>query len=215
MIENKITLIIFIIRENKKMPFANTVILTGKYCQLLPLSPDHHDDLVDSVKDGEFWKAWYTLVPTPQKIKNEIDRRLDLEKKGVMLPFSIKEISTQKIVGMTTFLNIEPNHRRVEIGGTWVRKSCQRTGINTEAKLLLLTHAFETLNCIAVEFRTHFFNTQSRRGIERLGAKLDGILRNHMIMPDGTLRDTCVYSILFHEWNTVRTHLLYQLNKER
>ena len=197
------------------MTFIKPVILKGTRCELLPLSHDHHDALVDSVKDGEFWKAWYTLVPPPEKMKDEIHRRLNLEKQGLMLPFSIIDLSAQKVVGMTTFLNIEPQFRRVEIGATWIRKSCQRTGINTEAKLLLLTHAFETLKCIAVEFRTHFFNTQSRKGIERLGAKLDGILRNHMIMPDNTLRDTCVYSIIENEWNTVKTHLNYQLNQNR
>lgn len=197
------------------MPLTTPIILKGKHCELLPLSHDHHDELIESVKDGEFWTAWYTLIPSPEKMKNEIDRRLNLQKQGTMLPFSIKNNTTQKIIGVTSFLNIEARHRRVEIGATWIKKSFQRTGINTEAKLLLLTHAFEKLNCIAVEFRTHFFNTQSRRGIERLGAKLDGILRNHMIMPDNTLRDTCVYSIIANEWDTVKTHLTYQLNKDR
>jgi RimJ/RimL family protein N-acetyltransferase len=197
------------------MLFITPITLKGKYCELIPLLHEHHDELVEAVKDGAFWKAWYTLVPPPEKMKSEIDRRLNLQKQGAMLPFSIRDMSTQKIVGMTTFLNIEPKYRRVEIGATWIRKNCQRTGINTEAKILLLTHAFEKLDCIAVEFRTHFFNTQSRRGIERLGAKLDGILRNHMIMPDNTLRDTCIYSIISNEWNTVKTHLIYQLNKER
>ena len=189
------------------MMITTPITLKGNYCELLPLSHDHHDELVEAVNDGEFWKAWYTLVPSPEKMKSEIDRRLNLQDQGAMLPFSIKNSLTQKIVGMTSFLNIEVNHRRVEIGATWIRKSCQRTGINTEAKLLLLTHAFEKLNCIAVEFRTHFFNTQSKRGIEKLGAKPDGILRNHMIMPDNTLRDTCVYSIIANEWDTVKTHL--------
>ena len=108
-----------------------------------------------------------------------------------------------------------PPQRRVEIGSTWYRRSVQRTDLNTQCKLMLLAHAFETLDCIAVEFRTHFFNHQSRRGIERLGAKLDGILRNHRIMPNGTLRDTCVYSIIAPEWPTVKAHLTYQLSRPR
>ena len=108
---------------------------------------------------------------------------------------------------------MDKENRRVEIGGTWYRKSAQRTGINTECKLLLLTYAFESMNCIAVEFRTHALNHQSRQGIERLGAKLDGVLRNNMIMPDGTLRDTYVYSIIVSEWPTIKTHLTFLKGK--
>jgi RimJ/RimL family protein N-acetyltransferase len=116
---------------------------------------------------------------------------------------------------MTTYMNIDAKNRRVEIGSTWYRKAVQRSALNTECKLMLLTHAFESLNCIAVEFRTHFFNHQSRRGIERLGAKLDGVLRQHQVMPDGSLRDTCVYSIIASEWPTVKQHLNFQLTKPR
>jgi RimJ/RimL family protein N-acetyltransferase len=112
-------------------------------------------------------------------------------------------------------MNVDAVHRRVEIGSTWYRKSVQRTSLNTQCKLLLLTHAFDTLGCIAVEFRTHFFNQQSRRGIERLGAKLDGILRSHQVAANGTLRDTCVYSIIASEWPTVRAHLSWQLSRPR
>jgi RimJ/RimL family protein N-acetyltransferase len=118
-------------------------------------------------------------------------------------------------VGMTTYMNVDAVNRRVEIGSTWYRRRVQRTPINTESKRLLLGHAFETLDCIAVEFRTHFFNHQSRRAIERLGAKLDGVLRCHQRAPNGTLRDTCVYSIVASEWPTVRAHLEYQLAKPR
>jgi N-acetyltransferase len=115
---------------------------------------------------------------------------------------------------MTTYMNVDAANRRVEIGSTWYAKRVQRSALNTQCKLLLLTHAFEQLNCIAVEFRTHFFNHQSRRGIERLGAKQDGILRNHQIAPNGTLRDTVVYSIIASEWPTVKAHLTYQLNEK-
>lgn len=130
-----------------------------------------------------------------------------------MLPFAIIDRATEEIVGMTTYMHIDQATPRVEIGSTWYAQRVQRTALNTEAKLLLLTHAFETLGCVAVEFRTHFMNRQSRRAIERLGAKLDGILRNHFLTENGTLRDTCVYSILISEWPTVRTHLEHQLAK--
>src|SRR3990167_4996155 len=141
--------------------------------------------------------------------------RLNKQTEGSMIPFAVIDNITNKAVGMTCYLNVDKANRRVEIGGTWYRKSAQRTGLNTECKLLLLTHAFESLDCIAVEFRTHAFNQQSREGIERLGAKLDGILRNHMILPNGTLRDTYVYSIIASEWPTVKAHLEYLKNKTR
>jgi RimJ/RimL family protein N-acetyltransferase len=148
-------------------------------------------------------------------MRAEIERRLGLQRAGSMLPFTVIEPSTGKAAGMTTFMNIDAANRRVEIGSTWYARRVQRTGLNTEAKLLLLGYAFDTLDCIAVEFRTHFMNHQSRRAIERLGAKLDGILRNHSIASNGTLRDTCVYSILASEWPTVRAHLTWQLQKPR
>jgi RimJ/RimL family protein N-acetyltransferase len=197
------------------MAFADSVSLHGQTVSLVPLSHSHHDDLVEAVKDGELWTLWYTSIPAPEHLRAEIDRRLALQKEGSMLPFAVIEKSTGAAVGMTTFLHIDAANRRVEIGATWYRQRVQRTGLNTECKLLLLTHAFEQLNCIAVEFRTHYFNRQSRAGIERLGAKLDGVLRQHLITNNGTLRDTCVYSILDHEWPTVKTHLSYQLNKRR
>jgi RimJ/RimL family protein N-acetyltransferase len=145
----------------------------------------------------------------------EIDRRLRLQAEGSMLPFAVIDNGLRKAVGMTTYMNVDAVHKRVEIGSTWYRKSVQRTGLNTACKLLLLTQAFDVLDCIAVEFRTHFFNRQSRAGIERLGAKLDGILRNHQRGRNGTLRDTCVYSITQGEWPTVRAHLTWQLEKPR
>lgn len=181
---------------------------------LEPLSQSHRDGLINSIQDGELWKLWYTLIPSPDQIDNEINRRLDLQSQGTMLPFTIFCKNTNKIIGSTTLLNADQGNLRVEIGGTWLGKSTQRTGINTDTKLLLLRHAFEELNCNVVEFRTHFCNYQSRKGIERLGAKLDGILRNHMIMPNKTLRDTCVYSILNTEWSTVKTHLTWKNDKQ-
>ncbi len=176
---------------------------------------EHHDDLIAAVSDGQLWTLWYTTVPAPETMATEIERRLALQQAGTMLPFTVIDLSTGKIAGMTTLMHIDSVNRRVEIGSTWYAQRVQRTALNTEAKLLLLAHSFDTLGCIAVEFRTHFMNRQSREAIERLGAKLDVVLRNHSIAANGAMRDTCVYSILGSEWPTVRTHLAWQLLKPR
>jgi RimJ/RimL family protein N-acetyltransferase len=194
------------------MAWLEPVTLKGPHARLEPLSHDHHDDLVTAVKDGELWKLWYTSIPAPEKMTAEIDRRLALQAAGLMLPFTVRD-AEGSIAGMSTYMNVDAANRRVEIGSTWYAKRVQRSALNTQCKLLLLTHAFEKLDCIAVEFRTHFFNHQSRRGIERLGAKLDGIMRSHQIAPNGTLRDTVVYSIIASEWPTVKAHLTYQLQE--
>jgi len=193
------------------MPWLEPVTLRGAHARLEALSHEHRDALVEAAKDGELWKLWYTTVPKPENMDKEIDRRLGLQAAGSMLPFTVFD-AEGRISGMTTYMNVDAANRRVEIGSTWYAVRVQRSALNTQCKLLLLTHAFETLNCIAVEFRTHFFNHQSRRGIERLGAKQDGILRSHTIAPNGTLRDTVVYSIIASEWPTVKAHLNYQLN---
>jgi N-acetyltransferase len=195
------------------MPWPDPVTLRGPHARLEPLAHAHHDALVEAVMDGELWKLWYTSVPKPETMAKEIDRRLGLQKAGSMLPFTVFD-ADGKIAGMSTYMNIDATHRRVEIGSTWYAKRVQRTPLNTQCKLLLLGHAFEAIDCIAVEFRTHFFNHQSRRAIERLGAKQDGILRSHQIAPNGTLRDTVVYSITAAEWPTVRAHLNFQLNEK-
>ena len=194
------------------MVWLEPVALNGTYAQLEPLSQDHREDLVTAVKDGELWKLWYTSIPAPEKMQAEIERRLALQEAGLMLPFTVRD-ADGTIAGMTTYMNVDAKNRRVEIGSTWYARRVQRTALNTQCKLLLLTHAFEKLDCIAVEFRTHFFNHQSKRGIERLGAKLDGILRSHQIAPNGTLRDTVVYSIIASEWPTAKSHLTYQLEE--
>jgi N-acetyltransferase len=194
------------------MGFTDPVSLHGRHVSLVPLTHSHHDNLVDAVKDGELWTLWYTKIPPPEGMRAEIDRRLELQKQGSMIAFAVIDGAAQEAVGMTTYMNIDAANRRVEIGSTWYRKRVQRSALNTECKLLLLTHAFERLNCIAVEFRTHFFNMQSRAAIERLGAKLDGVLRQHQLASNGTLRDTCVYSILDREWPAVKTHLIHRLN---
>src|SRR5246127_4006998 len=195
------------------MPWLEPVTLSGQYARLEPLSRAHQDGLIEAVRDGELWKLWYTSVPTPENMAKEIDRRLGLQGAGSMLPFTVFD-ADGRISGMTTYMNVDAPNRRVEIGSTWYARRVQRSALNTQCKLLLLTHAFEKLDCIAVEFRTHFFNHQSRRGIERLGAKQDGILRNHQIAPNGTLRDTVVFSITASEWPTAKAHLDFQLNEK-
>lgn len=187
--------------------------LTGRHVELVPLDHRHHDGLVDAASDGALWRLWYTSIPEPAAMAAEIERRLSLQSAGMMLPFTVIDRATGRIVGMTTYMNIDLQGPRLEIGSTWYAKSAQRTPLNTEAKLLLLGHAFDNLNCIAVEFRTHFLNHQSRRAIERLGARLDGILRQHMRVADGSLRDTCVYSILPSEWPAVRAGLHWKLEQ--
>jgi RimJ/RimL family protein N-acetyltransferase len=194
------------------MAWLEPVTLAGTHARLEPLSSDHRDGLVTAVQDGELWKLWYTAIPAPEQMQADIESRLALQEAGSMLPFTVRD-ADGTIAGMTTYTNVDAANRRIEIGATWYAKRVQRSALNTQCKLLLLTHAFEKLNCIAVEFRTHFFNHQSRRGIERLGAKLDGILRSHRIAPNGTLRDTVVYSIIASEWPTVKAHLMYQLEE--
>jgi len=190
------------------------IALTGTHASLTPLTRGDEAGLIAAVRDGELWKLWYTAIPAPEQMAAEIERRLGLQAAGSMLPFTVRD-AEGRIAGMTTYMNIDAANKRVEIGSTWYAKRVQRTPLNTECKLMLLTHAFEMLACIAVEFRTHFINQQSRRGIERLGARLDGILRNHQRTANGTLRDTCVYSITADEWPTVKAHLRFQLDKPR
>ena len=192
---------------------TDPVILRGQHVQLVPLQASHAEALAVAVADGQLARLWYTAVPTPEGMAAEIGRRLGLHAALSMLPFAVLD-SSGTPVGMTTYMNIDAANQRLEIGSTWYASRVQRSPLNTEAKRLLLGHAFEQLQCIAVEFRTHRFNQQSRRAIERLGAQLDGILRNHQRAGNGTLRDTVVYSITADEWPTVRAHLDFQLNRE-
>lgn len=196
------------------MSWIEPVTLTGAHASLVPLAPEHAGALGVASSEDELWRVWYTNVPTAQTMAAEIERRLGLQRAGSMLAFTVRDAS-ERPVGMTTFMNIDATNQRLEIGSTWYAKSVQRSALNTECKLLLLAHAFETLGCIAVEFRTHRLNTQSRRAIERLGAQLDGMLRSHQRTRDGALRDTAVYSITQAEWPTVKTHLRWQLDKPR
>lgn len=193
---------------------SNWITLTtleGKIVNLVPLEQSHKDGLCEVVSDGNLWELWYTSVPYKDAIDNYIEVALKEQANQKSLPFVVIENSSGKIVGATRYLNIEAEHRRLEIGFTFYAKSFQRTGVNTECKYLLLKHAFEKLNCIAVEFRTHWHNHPSRNAIERLGAKQDGVLRNHKIMGDGLIRDTVVYSILNTEWPSVKRSLEFKM----
>ena len=190
------------------------VELTGEIVRLEPLSHDHAAGLVEATKDGDLWTLWYTSVPTPDGMGAEIDRRLALQDAGTMIPFATRDLRSGKVIGMTTYMNIDASLPRVEIGSTWNAKSAQGSGTNPESKLLLLTHAFEVWDCSAVEFRTSWHNRQSRAAIEKLGAKLDGVLRQHTRTSDGSLRDTCVYSVVQAEWPQVRASLRFRLGRE-
>jgi len=189
--------------------------LQGQHARLEPLRLDHANALSEAVQDGELWKLWYTAIPTPAAMLGEVQRRLDLQASGSMLPFAVIHLPDERMAGMTTYMHIDSANRRLEIGSTWYRQSLQRTALNTECKRMLLGYAFEQLDCIAVEFRTHWHNSASRRGVEHLGAKLDGVLRSHQIAANGSLRDTCVYSILASEWPAVRANLDHALSTPR
>ena len=193
------------------MRFIEAVTLEGQHATIEPLGREHEAAVKAAAADGELWRLWYTGVPAPEKTAIWIETALAMRKNQGAMPFVIRD-ATGDIVGSTRYFNVESAHRRVEIGHTWYAKRAQRTAVNTECKLMLLTHAFEVLNCIAVEFRTSFFNFQSREAIERLGAKQDGILRNHQILPGGTLRDTVVFSIIAGEWPAVKRHLEFRLD---
>jgi len=196
------------------MAWPEPLVLAGPHATLRPLAREHRDALAAAACDGELWRLWYTSVPAPEDMAREIERRLALQAAGSMLPFTVFDAG-DTVAGMTSYMHIDAANRRVEIGSTWYRASMQRSALNTQCKRLLLAHAFEALDCIAVELRTHRLNTQSRRAIERLGAQLDGMLRAHQIGTDGTLRDTAVYSITAAEWPTVRAHLDWQLARPR
>ncbi len=195
------------------MAFVDPVTLEGRHVRLEPLAREHEAAVRAAAADGELWRLWYTSVPAPDKTVAWIDAALDMRARLGAMPLVVRETATGDIVGATRYFNVEAAHRRLEIGHTWYAKRVQRTAVNTECKLLMLTHAFETLDCIAVEFRTHFFNFQSREAIARLGAKQDGILRNHQIQPDGSRRDTVVFSIIANEWPAVKRHLAHRLER--
>jgi RimJ/RimL family protein N-acetyltransferase len=191
--------------------FVEPVTLTGAHATLEPLAKEHLDGIRAAAADGELWRLWYTSVPAPAATHTWFTTALDMRERLGALPFAVRDNASGDIVGSTRYFNVDAANRRLEIGHTWYARRAQRTPINTDCKMLLLTHAFETLRCIAVEFRTHWFNQASRTAIARLGAKQDGVLRNHQLMPDGSRRDTVVFSILDSEWPAVKTHLSFLL----
>jgi len=187
--------------------FIEPVTLRGRHASLEPLAREHEAPIMQAAADGELWKLWYTSVPAPDQTTAWLDAALDMRERQGAMPFAVRANDSGNIVGSTRYFNVDAANRRVEIGHTWYAQRAQRTAINTECKLLLLIHAFEQLRCIAVEFRTHWFNHRSREAILRLGAKQDGVLRNHQLLPDGSRRDTVVFSILDGEWAAVKRHL--------
>lgn len=189
------------------------VELHGEHVSLVPLTMEHYEQLCEALMDGELWNLWYTSIPRPENLAGEIERRLALQTKGEMVPFAVIDKRTNQAAGMTTYYRLDQANRRVEIGYTWYRQNCQRTALNTECKLMLLRHAFEVINCASVEFRTSAFNFTSRKAIERLGAKLDGVLRNARIFANGAIGDGYVYSILDNEWPIVKTSLEHKLQR--
>ncbi|WP_062466565.1 GNAT family N-acetyltransferase [Demequina maris] len=189
------------------MAFHDTPTLEHPLVRLEPLSLAHRDDLAAAVGPGELWRTWYTRIPSPDGMAEEIEARLASQRDGRVAPWAIVDSATGRAVGMTTYLNLDEANGRLEIGSTWLGRDAQGTGINPAAKLLLLSRAFDDLGCIAVEFRTHWHNHQSRTAIARLGAHQDGVLRQHQRWHDGTLRDTVVFSILDREWPAVRSGL--------
>jgi RimJ/RimL family protein N-acetyltransferase len=198
------------------MRLIEPLTLTGhQWLTLEPMERRHEPELLEAAKDGELWKLWYTAIASPDAVMGYIDDALKMRDELGAVPFIVRRKSDGKVVGSTRYFNVDAKNRRLEIGHTWYSKSAQRTGLNTEAKLLLLKHAFEKLHCIAVEFRTHWFNFESRAAIARIGARQDGVLRNHQLSPNGTLRDTVVFSIIASEWPTVKAHLKHELSKPR
>ena len=195
--------------------FVAPVELRGAHASLEPLEPSHAPDIARAATDGELWRLWYTSVPAPERVGEWLATALDMRERQGALPFVVRDNASGEIVGSTRYFNVDAQNRRLEIGHTWYARRAQRTAINTECKLLLLRHAFESLGCIAVEFRTHWFNHASRAAIARLGAKQDGVLRNHQLMADGSRRDTVVFSIVDGEWPAVRRHLEHLLDRPR
>jgi len=193
--------------------FSRPVLLSGDLVSLEPLSPDHVEDLQAVVAEDDLWRTWYTRIPAPDDVEEEVERRLDLQAEGAMAPWALRRLDTGVVCGATTYMNLDPANRRLEIGSTFLAPSAQGTGVNPEAKLLLLARAFDDLGCVAVEFRTHWHNHQSRTAIARLGAKQDGVLRQHQLWPNGSRRDTVVFSILDTEWPAVRSGLQHRLGR--
>lgn len=188
--------------------------LEGRTAVLVPLTPGHATDLGEAVEDGQLYKIWYENIPRPAEMNAEIARRLTLQAQGNLLAFVVRQRATNRIVGTTSFLNIDPQNKRLGIGGTWYASSSQRTGLNDECKLLLLHHAFEALDCIAVEFQIHTPNRPARRAVERLGAHLDGTMRSRSFARNGAVLDSAIYSVTAAEWPAVCSNLEWLLRND-
>ncbi len=195
--------------------FIEPITFRGDIATLEPLAVEHTAGLAAAAADGELWRLWYTSIAPPERMADYVAIALDMRERQEAMPFIVRDNASGDIVGCTRYFNVDSKSRRLEIGHTWYARRVQRSGLNTECKLLLLGHAFEKLQCIAVEFRTHWFNHASRTAIARLGAKQDAVLRNHQLGPDGVKRDTVVFSIIDSEWPAVRAHLRFQLERPR
>ncbi|MEM8998768.1 MAG: GNAT family protein [Bacteroidota bacterium] len=193
--------------------WLQNIHLEGQKVQLVPLDKTYRDQLLEAASDGKLWELWYTSVPSSENIDNYIEQALQQKQKGFEYPFIVLDVKNGEVIGTTRFYNLQPEHRHLEIGYTWYAQSHQRTGVNTACKYLMLKYAFEELNCIAVQFMTNWHNLRSRTAIARLGAKQDGVLRNHRLLPDGTFRDTVVFSITNQEWIGVKKSLEYEMKK--
>lgn len=191
--------------------FSDNPPLANEFVRLEPLDTTHHDDLASAAAVDDLWRTWYTGIPSPDGMAAEIKARMERQRSGQIAAWAILDPVSGRAVGMTTYLNLDPVNRRLEIGSTWVGVGAQGRAVNPAAKLLLLSRAFDDLGCIAVEFRTHWHNRQSRAAIEKLGAKQDGVLRNHKLLGDGHIRDTVVFSVIDAEWPTVRLGLTERL----
>jgi N-acetyltransferase len=192
--------------------FVEPVTLTGQRWVLLePLTADHVPEIAVAADDGDGGSLWFTTAPSPQSADAWVHRLLDIQAGDQGVTYAVRRLTDGALVGSSSFFNVDAPNRRLEIGHTWYSGSVRRTGVNSETKLLMLGHAFDALGCVAVEFRTHFFNSASRAAIERVGAKLDGVLRSHQVSPDGSRRDTVVYSVLDIEWPAVRNNLQFRL----
>lgn len=193
--------------------WLNPIELEGELVKLIPMGKSHKPDLLAAAADGKLWELWYTSVPSSETIDNYISNALEDRENGLALPFVIIDKKTKSVIGSTRYCSVDASNRRVEIGYTWYAQSTQRTGVNTECKYLLLKHAFEDRNAIAVEFKTNFHNFPSRNAILRLGAKQDGVIRNHRIDQQGNIRDTVIFSILENEWPTVKTSINFKMKR--
>jgi N-acetyltransferase len=197
------------------MAFVEPLTLTLRGLALVPLGPEHAAGLAAAAADGELWKLRVTSVPEPENTRNYIDEALQMRAAGNRMPFAVTDAATGTVLGSTSYHDILPAVKRLEIGYTWYAARCQRSHVNTTAKLLLMGHAFDTLGCHVVGWRTNNFNFASQRAIERLGARKDGVIRGHALRRDGTIRDTVMYSLRSGEWPEVKAQLLYLLDKPR